>query len=100
MHGAGDGNRTRIVSLEGMGLGAPSWLVNARSDGFRAFLMPHSRRGRPGERLHDVARPVAGGVPPRSRDATATALAMADTAGAWTYPQPGVRRRWPAARPR
>src|SRR5919199_2352428 len=40
MPGAGDGNRTRMASLEGLGLEAPPSLVSAMSAGCRAFHVP------------------------------------------------------------
>src|SRR3954454_12572187 len=42
--GAGDGNRTRMASLEGWGLQAPCWLVSVKSGGCRAFHVPQRDR--------------------------------------------------------
>jgi hypothetical protein len=46
MRGAGDRDRTRTVSLEGMGLQVPSWLVSGKSAACRAFHVPQRMAGR------------------------------------------------------
>jgi hypothetical protein len=75
---AGDGNRTRTVSLEALGLLALSSLVNAKSGACRAFRVPQrhmaGRRPRRPGGASPCCLPRPGRLTGRMGDGTTTAL--------------------------